>query len=149
MAATTYGEAKIRFKNNEELVELLGSADENIRLWEELLDVKFRLKGDELIVSGEKAEVQRVAEALRKALREIAGIPFDERRDYLNRLLYPTVNGERSIAVSAAGKAIKAMTESQQIYIDKIFNNDITICIGPAGTGKTYLGVACGVNLLR
>lgn len=143
-----YSEMKIRFKNNEEAVELLGAGDENIRWWEEVFDVRFRLKGDELMISGEKTDVQKVGEALKRALKDVQTVPYENRRAYLLRAFQSPPEG-KVLSVTASGKPIKPLSEGQRIYVEQILTSDITLCIGPAGTGKTFLAVACGVNFLK
>ncbi len=143
-----YSEMKIRFKDNEEAVELLGAGDENIRWWEEVFDVRFRLKGDELMISGEKTDVQKVGEALKRALKDVQTVPYENRRAYLLRAFQSPPEG-KVLSITASGKPIKPLSEGQRIYVEQILTSDITLCIGPAGTGKTFLAVACGVNFLK
>jgi len=143
-----YSEMKIRFKDNEEAVEFLGVGDENIRWWEEVFDVRFRLKGDELMISGEKADVQKVGEALKRALKDVQTVPYENRRSYFLRAFQAPPEG-KVLILTASGKPIKPLSEGQRIYVEQILSSDITLCIGPAGTGKTFLAVACGVHFLK
>jgi phosphate starvation-inducible PhoH-like protein len=143
-----YSETKLKFRDNEEAVELLGSGDENLRLWETLFDVRFRVRGDELIISGEREEVAKVSAVLRKALRNLPAVPPEERRE----LLIKAMKGEpepEAIVYTASGKAIVPFTSAQAEYVQAMASNVITFAIGPAGTGKTFLAVAYGVRLLK
>src|SRR5207302_9442823 len=56
---------------------------------------------------------------------------------------------EGEIDVYAKGHAIRPKTDGQRRYVESIFQNDLTFCIGPAGTGKTYLAVAAAASLLK
>jgi phosphate starvation-inducible PhoH-like protein len=143
-----YSETKLKFRDNEEAVELLGSGDENLRYWESLFDVRFRVRGDELIISGERDDVHRVSTALRKALRHLPQVPPEDRRDLLVSALKPEPQAA-AVVYSASGKAIVPFTPAQADYIRAMANNVITFSIGPAGTGKTFLAVAYGVRLLK
>lgn len=143
-----YSETKLKFRDNEEVLGLLGSGDENLRFWESLFDVRFRVRGDELIISGEREDVARVSSALRKALRHLPQVPPEERRDlFLNAL--KGQHESTAVVYSASGKAIVPFTETQAEYVQAMAKNVITFAIGPAGTGKTFLAVAYGVRLLK
>lgn len=143
-----YAETKLKFRDNEEALELLGTGDENLRFWESLFDVRFRVRGDELIISGEREDVTKVSAALRKALQNLSQVPPEERRDLIVKALRGQQEPE-AVVYSASGKAIVPFTAAQADYIRTMANNVITFAIGPAGTGKTFLAVAYGVRLLK
>jgi phosphate starvation-inducible protein PhoH and related proteins len=115
--------------------------------------VQLVSRDDELRISGERDSVSRAAavlERMQKKLRrqdwlsvEDVGTAIGEARDQHNE----HVSGQ--IDVYAKGHAIKPKTEGQKAYIETMFANDLTFCIGPAGTGKTYLAVAAAASLLK
>src|SRR5260370_10253437 len=57
--------------------------------------------------------------------------------------------GEENLAVSESGRPVRTRTDGQARYVHAMRDNDLILCIGPAGTGKTYLAVGMAVNLLR
>ncbi|MFN4181610.1 MAG: PhoH family protein [bacterium] len=140
-------ETRIHFKNNEEALMLLGAGDEQLKFWEEILDVHFRLRGDQLIITGEKEDVARIEAVIHKALANLSQFPPEERSEYLMRLLKG--EEEKSITISVTGKKVQPLSSGQRKYVETIEQSDITFCIGPAGTGKTFLAVACAIEFLK
>ena len=141
----------------EDLIAVFGSFDENTKRIEEALDVKIVNRGTDLKVSGEEENVDKAIRTLEGLLALSAkGETIDEQRV---RYLITLVNegNDDSIAqmakdvvcITAKGKPIKAKTVGQQKYMKAIQKNTITIGVGPAGTGKTYLAVAAAVAAFR
>lgn len=140
----------------------LGHLDETRRLIERELPVRLDLRDEEIVISGPAQEVQRTV-ALFEQLIHLAhqslqgGRPL-EKRD-IERLVRALKAGEDTsntrktfsskILVSERGKPIGARTDGQKLYIDAINAHDLTFCIGPAGTGKTYLAVAAAVAAFK
>ena len=141
----------------EDLIAVFGSFDENIKRIEEALDVKIINRGTDLKVTGDEENVDKAIRTLEGLLALSAkGETIDEQRV---RYLITLVNegNDDSIAqmakdvvcITAKGKPIKAKTVGQQKYMKAIQKNTITIGVGPAGTGKTYLAVAAAVAAFR
>ena len=141
----------------EDLIAVFGSFDENIKRIEEALEVTIINRGTELKVSGD-------AEAADKAARTLEGLislaskgeTIDEQRVRYLITLVSEGNDELVakmakdvVCITAKGKPIKAKTIGQQDYMKAIQSNTITIGVGPAGTGKTYLAVAAAVAAFR
>ena len=141
----------------EDLIAVFGSFDENIKRIEEALGVKIINRGTELKVTGD-------AEAADKAARTLDGLlslaskgeMIDEQRvRYLITLVQEDNDAlvakmaKDVVCITAKGKPIKAKTVGQQDYMKAIQSNTITIGVGPAGTGKTYLAVAAAVAAFR
>lgn len=150
-------ERVINAERIEQLIEIFGSFDENIKRIEEAFNVKVTNRGTELKVVGEPEEADRGARAI-EALLSLAskGEEIDEQKV---RYLIDMVKvgnddkvGEMAkdvVCITAKGKPVKAKTLGQQKYIKAIQKNTITIGVGPAGTGKTYLAVAAAVAAFR
>jgi len=147
----------ISIERMEQAVNLFGAFDENIRIIEQELNVSVVSRESNLKISGD-------AEAVMLAVKAIEGLlslsakgeaigPQNVR--YIIELV--RAGNESKIAllakdvvcVTAKGKPIKAKTIGQQKYVDAIKNNTITLGVGPAGTGKTYLAVAAAVAAFR
>ena len=141
----------------EDLIAVFGSFDENIRKIEEELTVSIVNRGTDLKVSGDEEAVDKAVRTLEGLLALSAkGETIDEQRvRYLITLVREGNDGlvtqmaKDVVCITAKGKPIKAKTVGQQTYMKAIQNNTITIGVGPAGTGKTYLAVAAAVAAFR
>ena len=141
----------------EDLISVLGSFDENIKRLEEALDVTIINRGNELKITGDEEAADKAARAL-DGLFALAskGETIDEQRvRYLLTLVQEGNDAQLSqiakdvVCITAKGKPIKAKTIGQQQYMKAILKNTVTIGVGPAGTGKTYLAVAAAVAAFR
>lgn len=141
----------------EDLINVFGSFDENIRRIEETINVAIVNRGTDLKVTGDE-------EAVDKAIRTLEGLlslaskgeAIDEQkvRYLINLVLEGNDDQVAKIAkdvvcITAKGKPIKAKTVGQQNYMKAIGKNTVTVGVGPAGTGKTYLAVAAAVAAFR
>ena len=135
--------------NNARLARLCGPADEHLRIIENALNVKIAHRHEQFKVEGTKKQAQRGMEVL-QALYEMATKPID---DAIVQLL---LAGDSSMPLTDDGEALqtrrhelRARTPNQAHYLESIASHDISFGIGPAGTGKTYLAVACAVDALE
>ena len=141
----------------EDLIAVFGSFDENLRRIEEALAVSVVNRGTELKVSGEAEAVDKAVRTLEGLLQLSAkGEVIDEQRvRYLITLVREGNDAQVAqmakdiVCITAKGKPIKAKTVGQQAYMKAIQKNTVTIGVGPAGTGKTYLAVAAAVAAFR
>lgn len=141
----------------EDLISVFGSFDENIRRIEEALGVSIVNRGAELKISGEEEAADKAARTLQGLITMAAhGETIDEQRVRYLMTLVSEGNDELVgqmtkdvVCITARGKPIKAKTVGQQNYMKSIRKNTVTIGVGPAGTGKTYLAVAAAVAAFR
>ena len=141
----------------EDLITVFGSFDENIKRIEGTLGISIVNRGTELKVSGDPESVDKGVRTLEGLLALAAkGETIDEQRvRYLITLVQEGSDDKiRQMAgdvvcITAKGKPIKAKTVGQQTYMKAILKNTVTIGVGPAGTGKTYLAVAAAVAAFR
>ena len=150
-------EQSINVERIEDAIDIFGSFDENIKLIERELGVTVVNRDSELKISGEAENVLYAVKAV-QGLLNLAGrketITEQNVRYIIN--LVKAGNEEHIgdiardvLCVTAKGKPIKAKTLGQKRYVDAIRKNTITLGIGPAGTGKTYLAVAAAVAAFR
>ena len=134
--------------NNTRLTHLCGPMDVHLRTIEAALQVKIAHRHEQFKVEGIKATAKRGMEML-QALYEIAARPIDEA--VVQLMLAGDADMEESNAPSLKTKRsdLKPRTLNQANYLDNIASHDITLGIGPAGTGKTYLAVAMAVDALQ
>ena len=141
----------------DDMINVFGSFDENIRRIEESLSVSIVNRGTELKITGDEEAADKAARTLEGLLTLASkGELIDEQRvRYLITLVQQgndeqiTQMAKDVVCITAKGKPIKAKTVGQQKYMKAIANNTITIGVGPAGTGKTYLAVAAAVAAFR
>ena len=136
--------------NNTRLAHLCGPMDEHLRTIELALQVKIAHRHEQFKVDGPKVKAQRAMEVL-QALYERAArsIPVEH--------VQLMLAGDAPLAEADDGAAqlhtrrndLQARTPNQSVYLQNIASHDITFGIGPAGTGKTYLAVACAVDALE
>ena len=141
----------------EQVIEAFGSFDENIRKIEDAFQVHVLNRGDEIKVQGEEEQVDRGIRAVEGLLGLAAkGEAIDEQKVRYLIDLVKSGNEDKIgtmaqdvVCVTAKGKPIKAKTLGQQRYLRAIEKHTITLGVGPAGTGKTYLAVAEAVAAFR
>ncbi len=153
----TSTQVKILVPGHHDMVRLLGARDELLKLIESAFATKILVRGNEIILTGETVEIERVSKL------------FDELIDLLERgteLTHDAVGRSIDIIKSAGpdkpsevfsdtlvvthtGKPIRPKTVGQKAYVDAIRSNTIVFSVGPAGTGKTYLAVAMAIQALK
>ncbi len=138
------------------MVELVGRRDEFLRILEDNLEADILVRGNEITFSGEGRAVEEAAAIVRELLAILGRsrrLDAETVQEVLNII---RESGDISpeevfsdVIVSHRGKVIAPKTTGQKGYIDAIRNSIITFAIGPAGTGKTYLGMAMAVRALK
>ena len=150
-------ERTVNAERVEDLVAVFGSFDENIRRIEETLNVSVVNRGTDLKITGDEEAADKAARTIEGLLSLAAkGEVIDEQRvRYLITLVREGNDAQVAqmakdvVCITAKGKPIKAKTVGQQQYMRAIEKNTITLGVGPAGTGKTYLAVAAAVAAFR
>ena len=134
-------------------LELFGPADSHLRLLRESLGIKITARQTDLIITGRQENVNAAAEVVDKMQKHLIKhgsltandvTTFLTQRDSL-------ISGQagKAVTVYSHKKVIEPTTKGQLKYIEAMLANDLTFCIGPAGTGKTYLAVAVAVSMLK
>ena len=150
-------EQTINVERVEHIINLFGSFDENIKLLEREYGVNIVCRDTELKICG-GAEAVLHAKAAVNALLQLAARGEQINQQNVNYVISLVRDGQEDkiaqmgkdvICVTTKGRPVKAKTVGQQKYVDAIQQNIVTLGIGPAGTGKTYLAVACAVAAFR
>ena len=150
-------EQRIGIERMEEAVNLFGSFDENIRLLEAEFQVQAVNRGGEIVVSGEPENVMLAVKAVQALLtlsakgesiseqhvRYVVGLCRSGQSERIGELTQDV------ICITSKGRPVKPKTIGQKQYVDAILKDTVTIGVGPAGTGKTYLAVAAAVAAFR
>lgn len=136
---------------------LFGSFDENIKLVEKEYGVAILNRGTQIKISGELENVANAGKAVQGLLSLISR--GEQLSDQNVRYVISLVKegneekvkeiGSDCVCITAKGRPVKAKTLGQKAYIEAIRKNTITMAVGPAGTGKTYLAVAMAVRAFR
>ena len=151
-------ELLIDIERLEQLVDLFGNLDENIRTIENRYNVSVTSHSGQLKIIGETENVSLASRAINCLLEIIKkGETLSSQNiDYVMNMVEDNEDDKISsitdadcICVTSKGKPIKPKTLGQRKYVEAIQKNTITIGVGPAGTGKTYLAVALAVNAFR
>lgn len=135
---------------------LFGTRDENIRLLEENLRVRTRLREDSIELEGETAAVERAGKILADYIALVDSGHVFHNGDLNGYLRVVTTDGSTSLRDlvdsgrqrTFGKKVVTPKTVNQHVYLDAIEKHDLVFGVGPAGTGKTYLAVAMAVNAL-
>jgi len=145
-------EVKLHPVDNRRLARLCGALDANLRQIETALDVEIARRGARFLVRGAPEHAAHAARALRRfydlAANELSiddvqlGLAEASQKD-------PAPGEERKSQLLTRRPELHGRTPHQVQYIDNILAHDITLGVGPAGTGKTYLAVACAVDALE
>ena len=150
-------EQRIEIERLEQAVNIFGSFDENIRLIEAEFHVTVANREGELRISGEPEDTMLAAKAIQALLtlssrgenigeqtvRYVIGLARSGQEDKVSELTADV------ICITAKGRPVKAKTIGQRRYVNSVTKNTVTIGVGPAGTGKTYLAVAAAVAAFR
>ncbi len=158
-------ELTISLPHGEERLAITGVAERNLKIVRETMDVTLSARNGTLRISGESEAVGRAAyvfERLGDAARKGRTMSRQELLDMIATSSHANRPGQtpgrtadlrggsaEGLEVYLTGRRVKPMTPGQRAYLDAIFNHDLTICSGPAGTGKTYLAVAAAVYMLK
>ncbi|MBQ7046757.1 MAG: PhoH family protein [Oscillospiraceae bacterium] len=157
-------EKTVKTESSEQTANIFGAFDAHAGKLEEAFSVSLRNRGDgdgtgdTVSVSGEDtASVDRAVRAIEtlKKMSKLSDALTEQSVDYVIQMVKGDRDSELSgltddcVCLTARGKAIKAKTVGQKKYVEAIKNNTVTLGVGPAGTGKTFLAVAMAVKALR
>ena len=136
---------KIHLRDSQEALMLFGQHDQNLRALEQSYNVQIFGRGHTLSLRGTPSRVEKAILAIEE-MRENLG-----RENHNGNTLLTTAAAPAGDAAftSALGKAVRPKSPMQKAYVDAIMKSDLVIGIGPAGTGKTYLSVACALASLK
>ena len=146
-------EVTIQLDSTRKLPELFGAADSHLRLLRQSFDVRITARQANLIITGREKDVTRTAEIIdrmQKHLIKRNSLTAEDVIRFINQdKSEETLTTSKALTVYSNKKVIEPSTKGQLKYIETMLANDLTFCIGPAGTGKTYLAVAVAVSMLK
>lgn len=148
---------QLHVEDPNEAVMLLGISDQNLKLIEEALNISILTRGDTIALGGEednRESARALLEQLLKVIRKGVNINQRDVSTAIEMVKSGTIEYfaelyDEEIARNSKGKAIRAKTIGQREYVHAIRTRDLVFCIGPAGTGKTYLAVVLAIQAMK
>jgi phosphate starvation-inducible PhoH-like protein len=142
----------LSIEDREEAVILFGPRDSHLRALRDALNVKAVYRGGELRMEGTAESVEQFERAffqLRSIARKQGEIGDRDVAGVLEVVRGGTERGGAAVVATEGGRSLRTRTDGQSRYIQALQHHDVVFCVGPAGTGKTYLAVAWAVSLLK
>jgi phosphate starvation-inducible protein PhoH and related proteins len=146
-------EVVIQLDPNDKQLELFGAGDNYLRLLRQRFGIQITAREGHLTLSGRQKDIEQAVEVFKKMQKQL------EKRHHLaeedvtsfteHREMEVPAHNPLAISVFTHHKVVAPSTKGQQKYVKTMLDNDLTFCIGPAGTGKTYLAVAVAVAMLK
>ncbi len=147
-------ETTISVLDSKTLLSIFGPRDQHLRKIRSALGVEISAHDDQIHVEGDESSVRKATTVLEqlKSMVERQGVVANE--DVAQAIAGVTNNGvppadQRPIEVFQTGRQVRPRSQGQAKYVRAILDHDLVFCIGPAGTGKTYLAVAMAVSALK
>lgn len=146
-------EVTIQLDSTEKQLELFGPSDSYLRLLRQSLGVQITARQNRLMIIGPQDNVKKAAKIVDKMQKHLIkhhSLTAEDITALINhRDSHKSPDSADYVGVFSHKKVIEPKTKGQQKYIATMLENDLTFCIGPAGTGKTYLAVAVAVSMLK
>ncbi|MEZ0536132.1 PhoH family protein [Caldicellulosiruptoraceae bacterium PP1] len=145
----------INIDNTNDINNIFGKYDENVKILEELLNINIVVRNDTIKLVSDSNYMLKKAEKVFNSLKEMSSKNITIDQQTIRYLVQTIEDGEFAnlsddiIFITHRGKQIKPKTLGQKKYLEAIKNNTIVFGIGPAGTGKTYLAISMAVQLLK
>lgn len=149
--SATHLELILKPEDNQRLANLFGQLDEHLRLIETRLNVKISCVGARVSIYGISDACHKARDAIKQLYADTRGtrITLEHVHLTLNEFAHESSGSEPSLELRSRRGVIKARSPNQRLYLKNIATHDINFGIGPAGTGKSYLAVACAVDALE
>jgi phosphate starvation-inducible PhoH-like protein len=143
----------ITLDSRDEALLLFGTRDQNLKLLREAFGIRIVARGDAIQMDGPEeavSHVERAFQQLRSILRSQGKITAEDVRTVVEVVRHGSepISSPKA-SVTDSGKYLRPRTDGQGRYVQALRENDVTICVGPAGTGKTFLAVGMAVTMLR
>jgi phosphate starvation-inducible PhoH-like protein len=146
-------EVTIQLDSTDKQLELFGPADSYLRLLRQSLSVQITARQSMLMINGKDDNVKKAAEIIDKMQKQLIkgrSLTAEDVTAFIRSRVSPqSLDTGKTISVYSHKNVIEPSTKGQLRYIETMLANDLTFCIGPAGTGKTYLAVAIAVSMLK
>jgi phosphate starvation-inducible PhoH-like protein len=146
-------EVTISLEGSAEELAVFGSRDQHLRQIRDVAGVKVVARHGEVRIEGEADRIEqarKIFEGLRSIYRTRKAITSSDVNELVESIVYANVaDASDSIEIREGNRSVRPRSEGQARYIKALLQNELVFCVGPAGTGKTYLAVAMAISLLR
>lgn len=146
-------ELKIQLESDTQRLELFGQADAHLRMLRDMFNVQISARNGTILLHGGSTAVRMAADVIdrmQKRLIERGRLSDADVRELMSQTESQIAPTRADVIEVYSNKGvIEPFTKGQLRYVETMLKNDLTFCIGPAGTGKTYLAVAVAVSMLR
>ena len=149
-------EATLSISKPDQVLSLFGARDQNLRMLRERFDVSITHRDGRIRVAGPQDDVRQATQVLEQLRSQVErkGMLTQEDLDAALADVVGPIRADKKplrgeVKIGQVGRRIKPRTDGQSRYVSAIRNHDLTFCVGPAGTGKTYLAVATAVEALK
>jgi len=148
----------IKFSDQQSVLDLFGPRDIFLRQLQDVFDIRLIARGDTMMLRGRREDVEACFDVVSKMQRLVENREELSRRVVADLIESSSASGTGeagdsgdgvSLKRRCSGKQLVPRSEGQAAYMKEIASNDIVFCIGPAGTGKTYLAVAVALDYLK
>jgi phosphate starvation-inducible PhoH-like protein len=136
-------------KNQQRIMVLCGQFDEHIKQIEKYLHITIQNRGHEFFLSGDSQAIDFARQVIKQLYLETAKVDYLTPEHIRLVLQQITSRTDGDLVIHTKAGAVKPLGNHQREYLQRILQYDINFGIGPAGTGKTYLAVACAVAALE
>ncbi len=147
-------EATIPVGSPEQIILLFGTSDQHLRRIREAVPAKITTKNGRICLTGDEEAVLQ-ATSIFEQMKVAVGREGALRPDHVAQIIAGVTGGKNGVpkapelAIHQPGVSIRPRTEGQAAYVEAIRAHELIFCIGPAGTGKTYLAVATAVEAFK
>jgi phosphate starvation-inducible PhoH-like protein len=145
-------EVTISLEGNAEELAVFGSRDQHLRQIRDVVGVKVVARHGEVRIEGETERIEqarRIFEGLRSIYRTRKAITSGDVAELVESIVYAHTDSPDAIEIREGSRSVRPRSDGQARYIKALLQNELVFCVGPAGTGKTYLAVAMAISLLR
>ncbi|MGO9922984.1 MAG: PhoH family protein [Isosphaeraceae bacterium] len=146
-------EVTISLEGHAEELAVFGSRDQYLRQIRDVVGVKVVARHGELRIEGDAERIEqarRIFEGLRAIYRTRKAITSSDVTELVEATVYgPGTDALDAIEIREGNRSVRPRSDGQARYIKALLQNELVFCVGPAGTGKTYLAVAMAISLLR
>ena len=145
----------INFKihNNDVLISVVGEFNSNLNELEKLTKTKIFFRGNSITIKGNQNETNSASDALKFLINKYLKTKLIEKQDLMLSIKEKNISFKSNVhnfgqLIKTPKKTVIARSKKQSDYINALSNNDITVALGPAGTGKSFLAVSVAITML-
>ena len=143
----------IKVHNNDILISVVGEFNNNLNELEKLTKTKIFFRGNSITIKGNQDEINKASDAIKFLINKYLKTNLIEKQDLILSVKDKNVNLKSNVhnldqLIKTPKKIVIARSKKQSDYIKALTNNDITMALGPAGTGKSFLAVSVAMTML-